>query len=86
MLASAPWDDLLVVEARSADGVGLHLRVEPMAAPLDVVVLGLAQLVPGAAYVVTGNGAATTVTAAADGTAVHRTTVGGPTTLEVQPA
>ncbi|MFM2078620.1 MAG: hypothetical protein RJA49_2510, partial [Actinomycetota bacterium] len=86
LLSAAPWDDLLVVEARSVDGVGLRLRVEPMGAPLGVVDVTFAQLEPGVGYTVATDGGSTTFTAAADGTAVHRLAVLGPTTLEVRPS
>lgn len=86
VLDAAPWDDLLVVEARSADGARLDLRVEPLDAPLEQVELSFRQLSPGATYTVSGAGESTTMVAAADGTATAYVTVSGPTELAVVPS
>ncbi len=89
VLDSAPWDDLLVVEARSADGQSLHLRVEPMDTPLESVELSLRQLVPGASYNVSVNGetgSSGPMIADPTGRAVYRVSVLGPTTLEIRPS
>jgi Linalool dehydratase/isomerase len=74
VLDVAPRDHLLVVEARSPDGISLELRVEPMDAPLESVGFAFRQLAAGATY------------ADADGVAHYQAPVLGPTTLEVRPS
>ena len=78
ILDSAPWDRLLVVEARSVDGTDLLLRVEPLDAPLDEVELSFRQLAPGRAYTVVANGVSTSMTADAAGMARQVVRVHGP--------
>ena len=86
VLAAAPWDDLLVVEARSADGARLDLRLEPTDSPLEHVELSFRQLVPGATYTVSGAGDTATMIAGPDGAAAARVNVPGPISLEVVPS
>lgn len=86
VLDSEPWDDLLVVEARSFDGASLHLRVEPMDALLERVELKFRQLTPDAAYTVIANGSVGQLTADTSGYGTYVAPVLGPTTFEVRPS
>jgi hypothetical protein len=86
VLHTAPWDDVLVVEARSNDGASLQMRLEPMDAPMEHVELGFRQLVPGATYTVDVGGVCSTVTADDAGTATASAAVLGPVSVEVRPS
>ena len=87
VLHEAPWDQLLVVEARSDDGVGLHLRLEPLDAVVTQAELVLRQLVAGTSYSVRVEGGSPIgVTADADGRAVVSVDIAGPVAVEVQPS
>jgi hypothetical protein len=88
VLDCAPWDHLLVVEARSADGAALDLRVEPFEAPLGPVELGLRQLVPGVRYTVEcgATDVASELIADENGRATATVPVDGPTTIRVRPS
>jgi hypothetical protein len=87
VLDSAPWDALLVVEARSDDGASLHLRVEPIDTPVAQTELQFRQLVPGATYeVVADERVIGTVVADGDGRGHLAVGVAGPMTMEVRPS
>ena len=86
LLDRTAWDDVLVTEARSPDGESLHLRIEPQDEPVESVPFGLAQLRPGATYVLDGAGAPITLAADDDGRAEVVVTVTGPTRLVLTPA
>jgi hypothetical protein len=86
VLDAAPWDQLLVVEARSEDGTSLQMLVEPLESPLEMVDLVFRQLVPGTTYSVSVNGESSLMPAAPDGTGHHRAPVLGATTVEVRPS
>ena len=87
VLDAAPWDALLVVEARSDDGSTLRLRVEPIDAPLEQVELQFRQLVPAATYdVVTDGQSIGTVVADGDGRGRTAVDVAGPSSFEVRPS
>ena len=82
VLDTAPWDDVLVVEARSTDGDSLSLRLEPMGGAAGDVTLGFRQLAPGRRYAV-GDAS---MTAGADGRAEATVRLDGPLALEVRPS
>jgi hypothetical protein len=86
VLSDAPWDDVLVVEARSSDGARLDLRLQPFDAPVEAAALTLTQLTPGAPYVVYVNGAINSLVADGSGVGRVSVTVAGPTTVEVVPS
>ncbi len=87
VLHEAPWDRVLVVEARSNDGVGLQLRVEPLEGAVSQAELVLRQLAPGTTYTVDiEHGTPVSVTADADGRAVVTVDIAGPVAMEVQPS
>ena len=82
ILDDAPWDDLLVTEARSNDGRSLSLRIEPYhAEEVANATLRFRQLEPGATYQL---GDAVLV-ADADGAAVTTIAVVAPTALLLTP-
>ncbi len=72
---------LLVVEARSVDSKSLHVRVEPMDAPLERVEFTFRQLVPNAEYEVDVNGIVGHMTAEANGSGSFETPCSGPLLL-----
>lgn len=86
VLAGAPWDDVLVVEARSSDGIGLDLRIEPTGGPLPAAVLQFRQLEPNRAYAVEDGSTTVTMTASADGTAAAIVRIDGLTSFAVRPS
>ncbi len=89
VLTDAPWDDVLVTEARSPDGDSLRLRVEPWEAPVEQARLVFGQLVPETEYLIDGlggTGAATSVHADGDGNASCTASVTEPMALVVRPA
>lgn len=77
VVADAPWDDVLFTEARSPDGVGLFLRLEPFDAVVESATVRFGRLAPGGSYVLTGE-AEYRLVADADGTASVVLTVAGP--------
>jgi hypothetical protein len=85
VLADAPWDDVVVTEARSADGVRLRLRLEPWDKPVPAAALVLTQLSPGTAYRIAGGTTEADLTADAAGTARVTVPVTGPVELVVAP-
>jgi hypothetical protein len=87
ILDAAPWDHVLVIEARSSDAKSLIMRMQPMDAPLENVALSFRQLTPGGSYVVLVNGsAAGQMVADQAGTANYQAAVLGLTTLELCPS
>ena len=56
VLHEADWGRVLVVEARSTDGVSLQVRLEPVDAPVERTELVFRQLEPGREYTVRANG------------------------------
>jgi hypothetical protein len=86
VLDSAPWDHVLVVEARSPDGKSLQLRIEPVDAPLESVELVFRQLTPGATYIVVTNGETTQISANVSGIGKYNARILGPTTVEISPS
>jgi hypothetical protein len=85
VLDAAPWEDVLVVEARSDDGVCLQMRVDPVGAPLERAEFAFRQLTPGATYTVIVNGDTGEMTADADGVGRYQTSVLGSTNWVVRP-
>ncbi len=86
ILEGAPWDHVLVIEARSADAKSLVVRMESMDAPLECAELSFRQLIPGTSYSVAVNGSILGYMLADDaGTARYEAPVLGLTTLEVHP-
>ena len=84
VLDSAGWREVLVTEARSADGVSLDLRLRPLDSRADVV-MRFSALRPGAGYVLRGEGVELVVTAGADGTAEIGFHVDRPAVLALLP-
>lgn len=86
VLHEAPWDDVLVVEARSDDGVGLACHLEPIAGPLEQVELMFRQLTPAASYTVSGAGVSAAMSADAEGIGRVAVPVLGAVSFEVRPS
>ena len=79
-------DDVLVVLARSSDGVSLDLVLEPSGdVPLDAVELRFEELRPSAAHLLCndGDGVRVEVAAGADGRGSATVRVDGPTRLRL---
>ena len=57
VLSATAWDDVLVTEAVSDDGVTLRLSVRPWGGRVERAELVFAQLRPGVTYVIDGAGA-----------------------------
>jgi hypothetical protein len=92
VLATAPWDDVLVTEARSPDGTSLVLRLEPLdeaaaGAGARPVALRFDHLQLGESYRLSGviDDDGERLTAGSDGTATATVTVNGPVRLVLQP-
>jgi hypothetical protein len=85
LLVDAPWDDVLVTEARSLDGgASLVLRLEPMGdGPVEAAQLRFSSLTPGAMYSL--DGSSTSVVADAAGEATVSVTVDGPSRWTLVP-
>jgi hypothetical protein len=86
VLDSAPWDDVLVVEARSNDGESLQLRAEPFEGPVAEATLSFRQLRAGATYSLTVGGTRVSMVADADGRATCSCAITAPTSIEVRPS
>jgi hypothetical protein len=87
VLEDTAWDDLLVTEAVSDDGVELRLCVRPRRDGSSVTAtLSLVQLSPGAAYVIDGLATPGSVLADAAGAGQASVTVDGPLQLIIRPA
>jgi hypothetical protein len=85
LLTAAPWSDVLVIEARSPDGVRLHMRIQPMDGPLENVEFTFGQLQPSTTYNVTVNGVAGQMNSDANGFGTYRSPVVDVTTWELRP-
>ncbi len=88
VLDVAPWDVVLVVEARSPDGVKLQMRIEPNDGPLERVEFGFRQLTPGITYtvVVSGeHGVSGEMIADRNGNGRFQASLLGPTSWSVSP-
>lgn len=82
VLDDAPWDDLLITEARSEDGASLLLRLEPLHdVPVEAATLRFSQLRPEASYDLAG----ASLTADAGGEATATVDVRGPVRLVLRP-
>jgi hypothetical protein len=93
LLASAPWPQVLVTEARSLDGRSLDLTLHPHEHPAgELLRLGFSQLEPGTRYTLhpsgTGSGHGTELVARADGTATAHLALAAErgTRLRLEPA
>ena len=83
VLAEAPWDSLLVVEARcDADGA-LVLRVEPMTGEVVNAALQFTSLTPGASYQVEADGQLQRFVAAGDGTGSVQMSIDAPVRMRL---
>lgn len=87
MLTATAWDELLITEARSDDGVTLRLAVRPRDAGAPAVAsFVFGSLSPGVTYAVRGDGTAgATFTAGDDGVGSVELTVEHPLVLEIGP-
>jgi hypothetical protein len=87
VLAETAWDDVLVVLARSTDGMSLELALEPRhEGPLESVPLQFTALRPGARYVLGGDGrAAVELTSDHSGAGAVAISLAGPTLLRLEP-
>jgi hypothetical protein len=86
ILDAAPWNDVLVVEARSVDGISLHMRVDPIDGPHERVEFGFRQLMPLTTYELAINGEHGEMVADRNGIGRYQTSVLGPTTWTVSPS
>ena len=67
VLAETAWDEVLVVLARSLDGVALDLTLEPRGdSPLETVPLHFTQLAPAARYELSVDGSDSRIELVAD--------------------
>ena len=83
VLAEAPWDSLLVVEARcDADGA-LVLRVEPMAGEVVNAALQFTSLTSGATYQLEADGQSQRFVAGSDGTGAVHVSIEAPMRMRV---
>jgi hypothetical protein len=86
VLDAAPWDDVLVVEARSNDGESLQMSVEPFDGPVADAALSFRQLRAGATYSVVAGDRHMSIVAEADGRATCSCAITAPITIEVRPS
>ena len=86
VLTGAPWDDLLVTEARSPDGARLRLCLEPWDDAVPAATLVLDQLDAGREYRIAGIDGEPRCTAADDGTSRVTISVVRPLALTIEPA
>lgn len=86
VLSATAWDDVLVTEAVSDDGVTLRLSVRPWGGRVERAELVFAQLRPGVTYVIDGAGAPIEMRADDQGLATAVLDLAGPLRLTVRVA
>jgi hypothetical protein len=86
VLSATAWDDVLVTEAVSDDGVTLRLSVRPWGGRVERAELVFAQLRPGVTYVIDGAGAPIEMRADDQGLATAELDLAGPLRLTVRAA
>ena len=86
MITAAPWPQVFVTLARSADGASLDLALQPGPEPSTApITLELAALAAGSSYRVRGDGVNAAFVAADDGTATVDLVVDRPLRLQLVP-